>query len=120
MFGTFVKEKRLALNLSLREFCKQVREDPSTWSKIERGLAAPPQSIEKLNLIAKVLKLAKGREEYVALLDKAAVGAGKIPRDLLKDREVLSILPAFLRTLGSIKPTEEELRVLIETLRKEA
>jgi len=120
MFGRFVKEKRLALNLGLREFCKQVREDPSSWSKIERGLIAPPQSIEKLNLIAKVLRLKKNQEDYVALLDKAAVGAGKIPRDLLKDREVLDILPAFLRTVGSIKPSEQELRSLIETLRKEA
>lgn len=120
MFGNFVKERRLALHLSLREFCARIMEDPSNWSKVERSLIAPPQSIEKLNLIAKILGLKKDQGEYVALLDKAAVDAGKIPRDLLSDKQVLDILPAFLRTVGSIKPTEEELRTLIETLRKEA
>lgn len=120
MFGGFVKERRLALDLSLREFCKLIEEDPSNWSKVERGILPPPQLIEKLNLIAKVLQLKKNKEEYVALLDKAAVDAGKIPRDLLEDREVLEILPAFLRTVGSIKPTEQELMALIEALRKDA
>lgn len=120
MFGNFVKERRLALDLSLREFCRQIGEDPSNWSKVERGLIAPPQSIEKLNMIAKVIGLKKGQKEYIALLDQAAVDAGKIPRDLLSDRQVLDILPAFLRTVESIKPTEQELRDLIETLRREA
>ena len=119
MFGDFVKERRLGLNLSLREFCRLIGEDPSNWSKVERGVVAPPQAIEKLNSIAKTLGLKKRGEDYVKLLDSAVVGAGKIPKDLLSDKEVLSVLPAFLRTIGSIKPTEEELRVLIETLKKE-
>jgi transcriptional regulator with XRE-family HTH domain len=120
MFGSLVKEKRLALNLGLREFCRKIQEDPSNWSKVERGINAPPQSIEKLNLIANVLGLKKEQEQYIALLDEAAVGAGKIPRDLLSDRQVLNALPAFLRTLGSIKPSEKEIKDLIEILRKDA
>jgi hypothetical protein len=36
-FGEFVRQKRLAVNLELREFCDQAQFDPSNWSKVERG-----------------------------------------------------------------------------------
>lgn len=48
MYGEFIKELRAKKEISLREFCKQVEMDASNWSKIERGVLAPPQDEEKL------------------------------------------------------------------------
>jgi ribosome-binding protein aMBF1 (putative translation factor) len=43
MFGEFIKERRVAKGISLREFCKRMETDASNWSKVERGLLAPPR-----------------------------------------------------------------------------
>ncbi len=116
MFGEYVRDRRLARDLTLRDFCRRIGEDPSNWSKVERGILPPPQLIEKLNLIAKVLNLSKGSKEYVELLDEAAISRGRIPKDLMSDRAVVGLLPAFLRTVGNIKPTKEEIMKLLEKL----
>jgi transcriptional regulator with XRE-family HTH domain len=48
MFGEIIKNKRLDHEMTLREFCRQLDEDPSNWSKIERGLNPPPKDEKKL------------------------------------------------------------------------
>lgn len=120
MFGEFVRDRRLARDLTLRDFCRRIGEDPSNWSKVERGILPPPQSIEKLNLLAKVLGIRKGGKEYMNLLDEAAISRGKIPGDLMSDKAVVSLLPAFLRTVGSVKPTKEEIMKLVKRLKEES
>ena len=50
MYGEFIKAIRIKKEISLREFCKQVEMDASNWSKIERGVSAPPQDEEKLKI----------------------------------------------------------------------
>ena len=119
MFGDFVRDRRLARDLTLRDFCRRIREDPSNWSKIERGILPPPQSIEKLNQIARVLGVKKGGKEYMSLLDEAAVSRGRIPTDLMSDTAIVNLLPAFLRTVGSVKPTREEVMRLVKRLKEE-
>ncbi len=118
-FGQFIKERRNALNLSLREFCKQLGEDASNWSKVERGILAPPQDEEKLRRIAKLLDIGNNSEAWNMLTDYAKIDAGKIPDYLMSDKDVLNALPIFFRTIGSVKPTPEELAKLIEVIRKE-
>jgi len=119
IFGQFIKEKRNLAGLSLREFCKQLDEDASNWSKIERGILGPPNSEEKLKKIARVLKIKVNSDEWKMLNDYANVDAGKIPDYLMSDKEILKALPVFFRTIGSIKPTPEELAKLVESIRKE-
>ena len=119
MFGVFVRDKRLARDLTLREFCRQAGEDPSNWSKIERGLLAPPQSTEKLTRIAHVLGIRRNCADYKRLLDEAAVTRGRIPRDLMSNRAIVGFLPAFLRTVGNAKPTKEEIAKLMKKLQEE-
>lgn len=53
------------------------------------------------------------------LTDYAKIDAGKIPDYLMSDQDVLKALPIFFRTIGSVKPTPEELAKLIEVIRKE-
>lgn len=117
-FGQFIKEKRNTAGLSLREFCRLLNEDASNWSKIERGILSPPQDEDKLKKIAKIIKVKVGSEEWDNLKDYASIDVGKIPDYLMSDQDVLAALPVFFRTIGSVKPTQEELAKLIETIKK--
>jgi transcriptional regulator with XRE-family HTH domain len=119
MFGEFVKERRIEKGVSLREFCKRIEIDASNWSKVERGMLAPPQDEEKLKKIARALGIKFGSALWEEMKDKANIDAGIIPEDILSDEEVLNSLPMFFRTIRSEKPTPEELDKLINIIRKE-
>jgi len=117
MFGEFIKSLRIERDIGLREFCRRLSIDASNWSKVERGVLAPPQDEGKLDQIAEVLNIEKDSELYNELTDKASIDAGIIPKDILSDQETLSALPLFFRTVRSEKPTPEELEKLIKKIR---
>ena len=115
-FGEYIKELRIKNQITLREFCKKSGLDPSNWSKIERGINAPPKSKEILKTIAKSLELTVNSPEYNQLIDYAMIDF--IPTELAEDSDVLEKLPLFFRTARGEKPTEEELKELIELIRQ--
>lgn len=117
MFGEFIKSLRIERDIGLREFCRRLSIDASNWSKVERGILAPPQDSEKFDQIAEVLGINKNSQLYIELIDKASIDAGIIPKDILSDRETLNSLPMFFRTIRSEKPTPEELEKLIKRIR---
>jgi transcriptional regulator with XRE-family HTH domain len=119
MFGEFIKERRIAKGISLREFCKRLEIDASNWSKVERGLLAPPQDQERLKEIARTLGIKFGSALWREMKDKANIDAGIIPEDILSDEKVLNSLPMFFRTIRSEKPTPEDLDKLIDMIKKE-
>ncbi|MDD4409362.1 MAG: helix-turn-helix transcriptional regulator [Candidatus Pacebacteria bacterium] len=47
-FAELLKSLRLSNNFSLRDVCKIVDYDSSNWSKVERGVIAPPSDIDVL------------------------------------------------------------------------
>jgi len=118
MFGEFIKERRIDKGLTLREFCKLIEIDASNWSKIERGLLAPPKNDEKLIKIAEALEIPLGSELWIEMKDKAEIGMGNIPKDIRTDKDLIGYLPMFFRTIRSEKPSEEDLDNLIEMIRK--
>ena len=118
MFGELVKAARIEKKIGLREFCKLGSLDASNWSKVERGLLAPPRDEEKLHRIAEVLGIEKGSPFFNELMDKAAIAAGIIPKDILSDREVLDSLPLFFRTIRNEKPSPEEIEKIIRIIRE--
>lgn len=113
-FANFIREKRIASGFTLREFCRCTGFDASNWSKVERGLLTPPQSKNILESIASVLKLETGSQDYKEMLDLAALST--IPGELIES-EILEQLPVFFRTVRGEKPTEEELKTLIDKIR---
>ncbi len=117
MFGEFIKKLRSEKRLGLREFCISADCDPSNWSKVERGVLPPPQDQELLNRIAVILGLAENSKEWELIFDYAAIDAGKIPKYVLEDEELVKRLPVFFRTASGKKPTKEELELLAEILR---
>lgn len=113
-FANFIRDKRVSVGLTLREFCRLINFDASNWSKVERGLGAPPQSKNVLENIAAVLKIEKDSEQYKEMFDLAALSS--IP-DGLVEEEILEQLPVFFRTVRGEKPSEKELRNLIKKIR---
>ena len=117
-FGEFVKTKRLEAGLSLREFCKHAELDPSNWSKVERGLFPATASRDILETIAKIVKLKKGSGDWSTFFDLAYISQQRIPDDVYEDKDVVSALPIFFRTVRGEKPSEEELDKLIALLKR--
>ena len=116
-FGQFFKERRIALRKTLREFCRENGLDPGNISRLERGLLQPPQGRETLESYAKLLKLKKGSDEWYTFFDLAAAETGRIPPELLEDKDVLEKLPILFRTLRGQKVPNEQLDALVRTIR---
>ena len=120
MFGEFIKERRIARDITLRKFCQELDLDASNWSKVERGLLYPPQDEEKLGRIADLIGITQGSDEWQTMKDLSCIGAQMLPEDIASDRRIVNALPLFFRTVRSDKPTAEELDRLIELIKKEA
>jgi transcriptional regulator with XRE-family HTH domain len=115
-FGNFVKELRLQREITLREFCRRSGQDPSNWSKVERGINSPPTSKTIIEAIAASLEIEPGKEDYKTLFDLSAISF--IPKELIEEEEILESLPLFFRTVRGDPPTEKELKELIDLIRK--
>ena len=118
-FGKFFKKKRLALELTLRQFCANNYLDAGNLSRLERGLLPPPQSREKLQEYAKLLRIEQGSDDWFQFFDLAAAESGRLPVDILNDKEVIDKLPILFRTLRGQKVSEEKLDELIKKIRGE-
>jgi transcriptional regulator with XRE-family HTH domain len=116
-FGNFFKERRIALTKTLRRFCFESELDPGNISKLERGILPPPQSREKLEEYAKLLRIKKGSDEWYTFFDLAAAETGKIPDDLMSGKKIEDKLPILFRTLRGQKVPNDKLEELIKTLR---
>ena len=118
-FGEFFKEKRIELGLTLREFCRKNGFDAGNMSRIERGLARAPQSSEIKAKYAAALGIKEGTDDWLTFFDLAAADLGQIPEDLQNDEKLLKSLPLLFRTVRDSDLSEDELKKLIEALRKE-
>lgn len=90
--------------------------DPSNWSKIEREVLQPPRDEEILRMWAKQLGLKSGTDDWLKFFEYAAVDAGRIPDNILKDEELAAHLPAFFRTLSGQKPSREDMEKLLRII----
>ena len=115
-FGEFFKAKRIALDKTLRQFCLDHDLDPGNISRLERGLFPPPQH-QKLEEYAKLLALKEGTDDWYQLFDLAAAEAGKIPQDILDDKQVVEKLPILFRTLRGKKSSDKKLNKLVRKIK---
>jgi transcriptional regulator with XRE-family HTH domain len=114
LFKTLRKEQRI----TLRAFCDSAEADPGNISRMERGGMPPPQDRDILTRYAQALKIPQGSDDWYLFFDLAAADRGIIPKDIMEDEELVKQLPAFFRTLRGQKPTEEELRKVLEKIKK--
>ena len=118
-FGQFIKECRLAIDLSLRKFCELAELDPSNWSKVERDMMPLSLDNEKLTQIAEdILHIERSSASWVRFFDLASIAKKKIPDYVYSNEEVINALPIFFRTASKDRPTEEELNKLIELIKR--
>ena len=115
-FGQFLKEKRLALELSLREFARQVGMQPSNYCNVEADVLPPPPA-ETLEKLARALGLKKGTSDYETFHDLAAEGRDEIPADVQRIVKENELIPAMLRTVEYEQLSKTQLRGIIEDLR---
>lgn len=118
VFGEFFKVKRISLGYTLRCFCEEYKLDPGNLSRMERGILPPPQKREKLEEYAGYLKIKEGSDEWYQFFDLACAAAGKLPDEILNDAELVQKLPVVFRTLRGQKLSAEQLKELIEKIRK--
>ncbi|HXG60637.1 MAG TPA: helix-turn-helix transcriptional regulator [Planctomycetota bacterium] len=115
-FGAFFKECRIALGITLREFCEKHGLDPGNLSKLERGLLPPPQSREKLEEYAAALQLKKGSTQWRDFFDFAFVEQGRIPDHVMAKEELVKRLPVLFRTMAGKRATPKQLDKLVKML----
>jgi transcriptional regulator with XRE-family HTH domain len=118
-FGSFFKEKRRKLGLTLREFCRVNELDPGNISKIERGLLPPPKSKDILIKYAAALGIKEGTDDWLTFCDLAIVSAGKIPPDIVSNEQVMNALPVLFRSARERALNEEDLKNLVESIKQE-
>jgi len=118
MFGRFFRKKRLETGRSLRQFCLDHGLDPGNISRIERGLAPPPQSREKLEEYAHHLGILHDSDDWYDFFDCAAASTGRIPSDVMSDKELVKKLPVVFRTLRGQRLSPDQLRDFAEFVRR--
>jgi transcriptional regulator with XRE-family HTH domain len=118
LFGEYFKRKRMETGKTLRQFCLDNGLDPGNISKIERGILPPPQSRDKLVHYAQCLGIVEGSDEWLVFFDTARTDAGRIPEDILADKDIVAHLPLVFRTLKGQKLTGEQLEKLARELEK--
>lgn len=117
LFGDYFKKKRIESGKTLRQFCLENGLDPGNLSKIERGLFQPPQDRKKLKKYAKYLNLKQGTDAWYEFFDLAHASAGRIPDEILSDKNLLPKLPLVFRTLRGGKLTKKLLGDLAKTIK---
>ena len=115
-FGSYFKERRIRLGLTLRKFCEDHGIDPGNLSKVERGVLPPPKD-EILKKYAHYLKLKEASDEWYEFFDLAAAESGRLPKEL-REKEIVARLPFLFRTLRGKKITKEKLNKLIKLIKE--
>ena len=101
-----------------RTFCREHGFDHGNYSRLERGVLAPPHKEEKLAEYAEALGIERGSDDWFEFSDLAAVARGQIPRDLMDDRAILGKLPVLFRTIRYTGADSEKLDELVEKIRR--
>ena len=96
------------------------REQRGSWEHEQTGTGPsfPPQSREKLEEYAGYLHIEEGSDDWYEFFDLAAAEAGRIPQDILSDKELAKRLPLVFRTIRGQKISKEKLEQLAEVIKK--
>jgi transcriptional regulator with XRE-family HTH domain len=117
-FGAFIKEKRLALRMTLREFCIENGFDAVNMSRLERGRLRAPQSRQRLEQCARALGIAAESDDWHKLFRLAAAEADMRLWRPVSDEEVVRKLPLLLGRPCGERILEDRLRALVELVRE--
>lgn len=111
--GPLVKRLRIEKRITLRDLAERMELDPGNYSRVERGVFAPPPR-EKLDEILQFLEVGESQREEI--LDRADVERGILPTDLQQDEVLVRELPILFRAVR--RGDREALDQFIEAVRK--
>lgn len=117
-FGSFFKKKRMEMGLTLRQFCMKNGLDPGNISRIERGIAMPPQNRELLEKYARYLELVVETDDWYNFFDLAHAMTGTIPPEIMNDADLAKQLPVVFRTIRGQKIPDDKLTNLIQRIKE--
>lgn len=112
-FGEFFRQRRIALGYTLRSFCKTFQLDPGNVSRLERDIIPPSVDEEKLAGYAIALQIKKETPEWVTFFDLAHTAKGRIPKDLLDEKDYYKMFPFIYKTVRGEKLGKEKMVQLI-------
>lgn len=115
-FKAILKAFRLRQGFGLREFAELIGESPSNYAGVESGNRQPWRSLEKLQAVARSLSIEQGTADWDAFFISAR-DEGVLPPDLSPMLE-RPMIPVLLRTVDELQLTDDELRGLVESIRK--
>ena len=118
-FGDLLRRMRMESKITLREFSRRTNQDPGNISRIERGKVPPPQNRNILTTMARTLGLEEQSDNWNNFIYTAQVQAGRIPKEVLSNEEVLQKVPILLRKLGGEKLSPKEIDDLVELIRRD-
>lgn len=105
-------------NLTLRQFCKNKGLDPAYISRLENDIISAPSKESLLRTLAKAIEIKENTPEWVEFFDLASASKGEMPKDIKQEfPEVLTYLPAFLRSVKRNKVTKEDVEELVELVK---
>lgn len=111
-FGEYLKMLRLNAGYGLRKFASLIEMPASNLSAIEHGRRS--MSKDKLFLVADVLGLENGTEEWNRLFD-LSTQTTQLPADV-EQIAGRGFIPALLRTIDNKQLTEADIKKLIEEI----
>ncbi len=118
-FGIFFRNRRVSLGFTLRSFCERFGYDPGNISRLERNILTPSIDEKILKGYAKALQITESSLEWVTFFDLAHLAKGTIPVDIRNNQQIMSVLPAFYRTMRGEKLSKEKVKELIALLNGE-
>lgn len=116
-FGDLIRQRRTDLRITLRQFAADHEFEPGYLSRLERGIAPPPQSGRVLGRLADALGFEAGGEDRQEFFDLAAIQARRLPPDLAQS--VVNKLPLFFRTLRNRAIDEKGLDAFIKLVEQQ-
>lgn len=108
----WLRDKRRAAGLGLREFALMIGESPANWCNFENGRRRAPQNEPKLRRIAQVLGIRENSEDWDRLFEVVR-RPNRPPADIepYMQRE---LVPTLLRTIGERRLDRDEMQQLIQ------
>ncbi len=111
-YGQMVRDKRIEIEMSLRDLSAITGIDVGYLSRVERESVAPPQSEEILDAIHEALKLTKAEQK--TFNDQSSFDNERFPKGVADKLKDVQGIPMLLRTVANKKPSSDDIQDIIK------
>jgi transcriptional regulator with XRE-family HTH domain len=117
-FGTFLKQNRKKLGVSLRQYCRDNNFDAGYISRIENNLLPAPTKENLVKKLALSVNIEKDSPDWTNFFDLAALSRNQIPDDIIENNtDMVKFLPAFFRSIRKKNVTKGDIKDLIKLIK---